>query len=502
QEMNQLYDAQDEAWEGFESGSEIKSTPENSKKFYDRVKKFVDENNIKLSKKHYDEIEEMNGHSFNEARARAGAYGEDAKKKELARNKEYSQKYKGQILDLSMIDEFKESDDENKTYWIQDNRGNRLTNEDAKKKIIGQMKYLAELEDMAGKKLNNRTANDIRYYIDYLKDRLNPEDRKEIESEAEKTQNRSEAMKGNKNAYKGKSDEELVKIRESYQALGKRSPYFKDMTREEYESALDEMYEEIDKRNLRNTDSDSFKKKETPMPKPSTGVYAPSESTNLETKKVIAENKKVGKNEVRMPYSKELDFEMKTLKNNVSSDPDRIFMNHVYYDNGNLVATDGRRLKTVKVGKLDGIEDGSYVDVNITKDGINIKRRDDMDDARFPNYTRVIPDNLTQKVTLNNDVLREKIKEMKKDGAIDKGFKRIQLEFKDGKVFLDDTEIGDAKGVKLQTGGYDDREETDYIVVNADYLSDALTGKTSTLMLGEHAKKAIAISTDSTSNII
>lgn len=189
QEMNELYDAQDKAWEGFESGSEIKSTPENSKKFYDRVKKFVDDNNIKLSKKHYDEIEEMNGHSFNEALALAGAYGEDAKKKELARNKEYSQKYKGQILDLSMIDEFKESDDNSKTYWIQDNRGNRLTNEDAKKKIIGQMKYLAELEDMAGKKLNNRTANDIRYYIDYLKDRLNPEDRKEIESEFEKTKN-------------------------------------------------------------------------------------------------------------------------------------------------------------------------------------------------------------------------------------------------------------------------------------------------------------------------
>lgn len=82
-----------------------------------------------------------------------------------------------------------EKEEESKTYWIQDNRGNRLTNEDAKKKIIGQMKYLAELEGMAGKKLNNRTANDIRYYIDYLKDRLNPEDRKEIESEAEKTKN-------------------------------------------------------------------------------------------------------------------------------------------------------------------------------------------------------------------------------------------------------------------------------------------------------------------------
>lgn len=112
QEMNELYDAQDKAWEGFESGSEIKSTPENSKKFYDRVKKFVNENNIKLSKKHYDEIEDQNGHSFNEALALAGAYGEDAKKKELARNKEYSQKYKGQILDLSQIDEFKEKESE------------------------------------------------------------------------------------------------------------------------------------------------------------------------------------------------------------------------------------------------------------------------------------------------------------------------------------------------------------------------------------------------------
>ncbi|MBO7518707.1 MAG: hypothetical protein J6T31_06315, partial [Methanobrevibacter sp.] len=114
QEMNELYDDQDKAWEGFESGSEIKSTPENSKKFYDRVKKFVDENNIKLSKKHYDEIEDQNGHSFNEALALAGAYGEDAKKKELARNKEYSKQYKGQILDLSMIDEFKESEAEKK----------------------------------------------------------------------------------------------------------------------------------------------------------------------------------------------------------------------------------------------------------------------------------------------------------------------------------------------------------------------------------------------------
>ena len=201
QEMNELYDAQDKAWEGFESGSEIKSTPENSKKFYDRVKKFVDENNIKLSKKHYDEIEEMNGHSFNEALALAGAYGEDAKKKELARNKEYSKKYKGQILDLSMIDEFKESDDENKTYWIQDPYGDRLTNEDAKNWIKENYSKIEEIKnsDVPRKDMQIRK---LKYEILDLKDRLNPEDRKEIESEAEKTQNRSDAVKMTKEELK------------------------------------------------------------------------------------------------------------------------------------------------------------------------------------------------------------------------------------------------------------------------------------------------------------
>ena len=113
QEMNELYDAQDEAWEGFESGSDIKSSPEKSKKFYERVKKFVDDNNIKLSQKHYDDIEENNGHSFNEALELAGAYGADKKEKALAKNREYSKKYKGQILDLSEIDEFKEKGSDN-----------------------------------------------------------------------------------------------------------------------------------------------------------------------------------------------------------------------------------------------------------------------------------------------------------------------------------------------------------------------------------------------------
>ena len=244
-------------------------------------------------------------------------------------------------------------------------------------------------------------------------------------------------------------------------------------------------------------------KKVTPS-KPSTGVYAPSESTDMETKKAIAENKSVGENEVQLPYSKELEAEIKSLKNCTSTDPTREFMNYVYYENGNLIATDGRRMKLVKVGELDGIENGSYVDIDISKNGINLKKREGMEGKQYPNYSRVIPDDLSQKVTLKNDVIKEKIKEMKKDGAIDKKVGRVQLEFKDGKVYLDDTEIGEAQNINLK---YSDdwgpaRNETNLINVNADYLVNALNGNSSILMLGERSDKAMGISTDSTTNII
>ena len=557
----------------------------------------------------------------------------DLARKEKQRIKESSIAKKNQLADE--IDELKykkaafeqlenevekEPNNENKTYWIQDNRGNSLTNEDAKKKIIGQMKYLAELEDMAGKKLNNRTANDIRYYIDYLKDRLNPEDRKEIESEAEKHQNRSDAMKGNQNAKKyGLTDEQIERydiqevvedvngygivknsegkysyiddgrvkdrpddfetsiekvkerINDTYETkkniqaakdynfknakLGsdieytKRSDgkhlYFKkspdgskaisvtvevsdmreplNMTYEvsdtksgeswQYETAYGnkeglewavERPEQMEKELKKFFKRDPNKEwnKQNGDYKPQDDVYAPSESADMETKKAIAENKNIGENEVQMPYSKELAAEMESLKNCVSRDPVREFMQRVYYENGNLVATDGRRIKVVKVGNLNGIENGTYVDIDITKNGINIKKNDF--EGLFPKYDRVIPDDLSQKVTLNNKVIKDKIKEMKKDGAIDKKIGRVQLEFKDGKVYLDDTEIGEAKNINLK---YSDdwgpaREETNIINVNADYLVKALNGNSSTLMLGERADKAMGISTDSTINII
>ena len=379
------------------------------------------------------------------------------------------------------------------------------------------------------------------------------------ETEAEKTQNRSEAMKGNQNAYKGKAEEvankkllskeEMLKkpISKIYQYANadvydmekfktidealedslethKGSIEIGELTEDEdtiaervgkewakkqnHDIAREILKDEKDGKLVVNEDGIFEEKKETEKKtkpsKPSTGVYTPSESTDMETKKAIAENKSVGENEVQLPYSKELEAEIKSLKNCASTDPTREFMKYVYYENGNLIATDGRRIKFVKVGELDGIENGSYVDIDISKNGINLKKREGMEGKQYPNYSRVIPDNLSQKVTLKNDVIKEKIKEMKKDGAIDKKVGRVQLEFKDGKVYLDDTEIGEAQNINLKysDGWGPARNETNLINVNADYLVNALNGDSSILMLGERADKAMGISTDSTTNII
>lgn len=617
-----------------------------------------------------------------------------------------------------------EKEEEYKTYWIQDPRGNRLTNEDAKKKIIGQMKYLAELEDMAGKKMNNRLVRDTEYYIDYLKDRLNPEDRKEIESEAEKHQNRSDAMKGNKNAEKepetkennsydnmtekeinAEVSKELDKLAEKSKkpTIHEAANYIKENNKElynnlekrwgdslisaladvaidrknkkdneaekyqnrseamkgnqnakkygltdeqierydiqevvedvngygivknsegkysyiddgrvkdrpdDFETSIEKVKERINdtyetKKNIQAAKDYDFKNaklgsdieytkrsdgkhlyfKKSPdgskaisvtvevsdMREPLNMTYEVSDTksgeswqyetaygnkeglewaverpeqmekelkkffkrdpekewnkqntsdsiTNFESEgkvvsydglQPIATNKSVGENEVQMPYSKDLADEIESLKNCAAPEwENREFMKHVYYDDGNLVTTDGRRLKIVKVGKLDGIQDGTYVDITTDKSGINIKKREGMEDYRFPTYKKVMPDNLSQNVTLDSKLVKEKIKAMQKDGAIDKkGANIVQLEFRDGKVFIDDTAVGDAKDIQLKTSESwnDPKEDTNYVHFNADYLTNALSGKTAVLQMGDDNHKAMAINTGSTSNVL
>ena len=477
----------------------------------------------------------------------------DENKKLLAGNFEYfNDKYFKDMYGEEPEEKPAEKEEsENKTYWIQDNRGNRLTNEDAKKKIIGQMKYLAELEDMAGKKLNNRTANDIRYYIDYLKDRLNPEDRKEIESEAEKTQNRSDAKKGNKNAYKGRVEDiqlkngarlttrdgnnyGFAKVSDDRKTSlfievkqDKRDGSFKvdyytadengrikyDAGEEGLETDFEDMKsleEGLNKFFERNPKSESEKSSKEIKSKTDKTVQKISSVDNFgkvvsfDELQPIASNKSVGENEVQLPYSKDLANEIESLKNCTAPkwEP-RDFLKHVYYENGKLITTDARRMKFIEVGELEGIPNGSFVDINTDKSGINIKKIDV--DARFPNYSKVIPEDLKQSATLDTKLVKDKIKEMQKDGAIDKkGINLVQLEFRDGKVFIDDTPVGEAKDIKMKYGENwgPANKETNFMAINADYLVNALSGKKSVLQIGERADKAIAINTGSTSNIL
>lgn len=375
----------------------------------------------------------------------------DDKKGPLDKVLEENTKDMAESLGNSVDEDFgknKEPETEENVYWIMDSKGNRLTNIDAKKRIVNNLNKIDEIktqmDSMDNKADTVHAGLDIRK-LEYdnitLMDYLNKDDRKEMESEAEKHQNRSGAYE-----YQEPAQKKTTKATPGYKA---------------------------------------------------------SESVQIDDKPPIATNTKSGENEVTMPFSKELNEEIKTLKNCVEPEySNRKFMQYVYYDNGKLIATDGRRMKIVKVGELDGIANGSFVDIDSDKSGIKIKKVEV--DGQFPQYSRVIPNDLHQKVTLNNAAIKEKIKEMQKDGAINKKRENIvQLEFKDGSVFIDDTLVGSAKDLKLKTGGWrEEKKDTNFINVNADYFMNALTGGESILMLSDNNARPMGISTDSTVNIV
>ena len=279
-----------------------------------------------------------------------------------------------------------------------------------------------------------------------------------------------------------------------------------------HSKAYDKMKKELESRKKAKDEENKPEKpveetKETPKEEKTEKIYSVDNSgkvVSFDELQPIASNKSVGENEVQLPYSKDLANEIESLKNCVAPKWDsREFMKHVYYENGKLITTDARRMKFIEVGELEGIPNGSYVDINTDKSGINIKKIDV--DARFPNYSKVIPEDLKQTATLDTKLVKDKIKEMQKDGAIDKkGTNLVQLEFRDGKVFIDDTPVGEAKDIKMKysDGWGPAKEDTNYMNINADYLVNALSGKTSVLQIGERADKAIEINTGSSSSIL
>lgn len=574
-EMNRLNDAQEVAWEGFESGSEIKATPENSKKFYDKVKKFVDENNIKLTKKHHDELEEINSHSFNEALALAGAYGEEEKKKALEWNKEANKKYKGAALDLSQIDEFKETEkktdnpyevtEEFKRQAMKDPKTELLQMADAVRNAeVGSKEYDSALNDFQDAREKFIEEQGMEEYKKIMPEY--PKGKESKEAEAEKHQNRSDAMKGNKNAYKGGLAKETVKFvkevkgepfeeyntekdkfalyydRDSGKETGlvisqeiadiidsHNEPSILDW-KDNIAAEIHEKYPNIDesyikqglggirpgfasgkKKSVKVVSSDESKIVEEPA-KETEPKDEPKKTRETKSQfkrelpagsaKTVKENigtfTKAGDGKVEMPATKEVAELFDSLNKAASKEENRHFMTDAYYDGENFVSTDGRRLVCIKAGDI-GLDKG-YVKVDTNGGKITVTALPEKKDYEFPNYKRVMPGSAnTQEVKFDNKALKEKLKEMKKDGAFNKKTSNgVAIEFKDGKAYLDGTVVGSGD-VKFPEG------QEPFIKLNGFYLMDAaLAGDSSSMFLDKDnpAHRATDISTNNSDIVI
>lgn len=473
-----------------------------------------------------------------------------------------------------------EKKEESETYWIQDNRGNRLTNKDAKKRLMADIENLKE------------------YKNEYLLDRLNPEDRKEIESEFEKTKNRSDAMKGNQNARKyGLTDEQIERydIQEVVEDVngygivknseGKYS-YIDDGRvkdrPDDFETSIEKVKERINdtyetKKNIQAAKNYDFKNaklgsdvqytkknngnhlyfKKSPdgskvlsvtvnvsdMREPLNMVYEVSdtktgeswqyetaygnkeglewaverpEQMEKEIKKFFKRDpnkewnkqntfdkepsgigtfEKIDEKTVEMPTDKATRVLFDNLNKSRSTEKARAFMTDCYYDGENIVSTDGKRLSIIKIGNV-GFEPG-YVNVKTDSGKITLERIEGKEkEWQFPNYKKVIPENNNQEVKLNNKVLTEKLKEMRKNGSISKDIPKVALNFENGKVMLDGVQVGTADNVSFD-------DERQRIIVNANYLKDALnSGETSNMFVSDNPNKAMVLKTDVSDTIV
>lgn len=219
-----------------------------------------------------------------------------------------------------------------------------------------------------------------------------------------------------------------------------------------------------------------------------------------EKKENIAKTIKIEEGKVSIPATREIKNEIKNLlataakKSNVLNDAHREFLAHVYYDGENLITTDGKKMKVIKIGEIDGIEPNKYIEIDTTgKDDIILKQ-DEKDYGFYPNYKRVIPDGNKQQIKFDNNALKDKIDEMKKDGSIDLETRRISLKLRDGSVYLDNTRVGDAKDVSFEDG-------KDYITFDYSLLTNALSGDESIMAVSDDPTKAVSISTKVSDNV-
>lgn len=217
---------------------------------------------------------------------------------------------------------------------------------------------------------------------------------------------------------------------------------------------------------------------------------------NLKTpKKNIGEVINKGNETVEIPSNKQARLEIDQLKKTASKEEIRENLKHVYYEDGKLIATNGRILKTVQVGDLGDIPDGSYVEIDTKGKNIVIKKMNG-DGMRFPNWKRVMPESNTKKASINGKVLQEKIKEMEKNGSFLKSKMEdpiVRLEIKNGEITLDGTVVGKTNDLK----------DTN-IQFNKDYLKNVITDNDFTLMMSDKdtETRGMSISNETSDNVI
>lgn len=224
-------------------------------------------------------------------------------------------------------------------------------------------------------------------------------------------------------------------------------------------------------------------------------------TNNPEKLKPIAKSESIGEGKVKMSYSKEVSDEIKHLTNTskdaITKGSRYDFLTKIYYDKGNLVSTDGNKLKIVKVGELDGIDNGTFVDIDNSKEGITITAdKEFTKEHKFPQYERVIPDGNNEKIVLDNKALISKIKDLKKDGGITKKDSYVTMDIQGNNLMLDGVKVGDVSAANFEG------ENSDYINLDADILTSYLSGDKTDLYSSKDSSKAMYFGNGSAINII
>lgn len=366
----------------------------------------------------------------------------------------------------------------------------RLTRKEKKNKKPAEKENPVRLKHIVSPiEFTDNHGNKIRYEIDEVKDA--PEDYQNPVRVYKVEGNVRTEIAGNVKNYE-----------DAYSAVMEQVEKTKEGTTETEKKYIDESIKTLPKEDSKGNkieESEAEKKEDlgkdkTETKRKSIPAFTPVDKVGEKTP--IAKATYVEDEKAEIPATREIKNEIKQLMKNVSKNDIQPELQNVYYDGENLVATDAKGMKIIKIGELGGIAPDSYVKFDLSgKDKIKVEKiANNTGNRRFPNYKRVIPDSNNQKVTIDNRAFKDKIDEMLEDGSIDRDLNAISLEIKDGKILLDGDVVGSAKGVKFD----DDR---DFINFNYKYILNSITGDESYLMLSDNPGRPAVISTSVSDNI-